>query len=154
MNKIILLGFISQDPTAKQFAEKNTILSKFSIAVNDMRNYNQSYFLNCVAWNQTAEYINNNLKKGDYVCIDGRITNRSYTNAQGIKAYITEVVVDNIKNLGVRKPKVNENVEHVPMNDFIDKKSNISTDSLNTKTDNQNISNIELETIDWDDDIE
>lgn len=154
MNKVILLGFISQDPTPRQFAEKNTVLSKFSIAVNDMRNYNQSYFLNCVAWNLTAEYINNNLKKGDYVCIDGRITNRSYTNAQGAKAYITEVVVDNIKNLGVRKSRTNENVEHVPTNDFSEKKSTVNENVSMKKDDNQSISNVELETIDWDDDIE
>ena len=109
MNKVILLGFLSQDPIAREFPEKNSTNSNFSVAVTDSRNYNQSYFFNCVAWNQTADYVNSNLHKGDFVAIDGRLTNRSYINKAGQKVYVTEVIVETIRNLGSRKAKENAN---------------------------------------------
>ncbi len=103
MNKVILLGFLAQDPVAREFPDKNLVNSTFSVAVTDSRNYNQSYFFNCVAWNQTADYVNSNLHKGDFVAVDGRLTNRSYINKAGAKVYVTEVVVENIRNYGSKK---------------------------------------------------
>ncbi len=105
MNKVILLGFLAQDPVAREFPEKNLVTSNFSVAVSDSRNYNVSYFFNCVAWNQTADYVNSSLHKGDFVVVDGRLTNRSYINKAGQKVYVTEVVVETIRNLGSKRAR-------------------------------------------------
>lgn len=152
MNKVILLGYLGQDPTPRTF-EGNKVMSRFSIAVSDLRNYAQSYFFNCVAWQQTAEYINNNLKKGDYVCIDGRITNRSYTNTAGQKAYAIEVVVDSIRNLGSKKARTEE--ETVPIDNFLEKKVNIEnavhSDNLANKTHPEIVNDLKSDSVDWDD---
>lgn len=107
MNKVILLGYISSEPESRKFDSKfkneESMFAKLSIAVNDGRNRSTSYFINCTAWNQTAIYISEKLHKGDFVAVDGRLTNRNYVNNEGKKVYLTEVVIDNITNYGSRK---------------------------------------------------
>ncbi|MGL4947947.1 MAG: single-stranded DNA-binding protein [Mycoplasma sp.] len=155
MNKVILVGFISQDPTPRVFEEKNTVMSRFSIAVNDIRLPSSSYFFNCVAWGTTAEYINSNLKKGDFVTIDGRLSNRSYTNKDGQKVNTMDITVDSIRNHGSRKPKpLNE--ELVSTNSYLTQKVNLDEISSDTNTDNnvKNETSKPTQSIDWDDDLE
>lgn len=157
MNKVILLGFLSQEPVIKQFPEKNLVMTKFSIAVNDSRNYNQSFFFNCIAWNQTAEYVSVNLHKGDFVSIDGRLTNRSYINESGAKVYITEIIVDTIRNLGSKKIKDEEmktNNQKVNVDELIN--NSIDQNEQIKHHDDDFIPNQDEEygDIDWDDDGE
>lgn len=107
MNKVILLGYLSSEPETKVFESKinndESILVRFSVGVNDIKNRDISYFINCVSWNQTAQYISDKLHKGDFVSIEGRLTNRSYVNNEGKKVYLTEIVVDSIRNYGSKK---------------------------------------------------
>lgn len=107
MNKVLLLGYLSNEPETRVFEAKNgneeSMLAKVTIAVSDIRNRNVSYFINCVAWNQIAQYISEKLHKGDFVAIDGRLTNRNYINNEGKKVYITEVSIDSIRNYGSKK---------------------------------------------------
>src|SRR5580698_4276160 len=46
---------------------------------------------NIKAWNWLAEYCNENVKKGKRVLVEGRITNRSYDDKDGVKKYISEI---------------------------------------------------------------
>ncbi len=155
MNKVVLLGFLAQDPVGKEFPEKNLVTSNFSVAVTDSRNYNQSYFFNCVAWNQTADYVNSNLHKGDFVAVDGRLTNRSYINKAGAKVYVTEVVVETIRNYGSRKAKeeakAGDNVT-VNVNDLISQTKTTPTKPL-AISDEDIESAVEQDnsSVDWDD---
>ncbi len=53
MNKVLLLGYLSSEPEIKNFESKTnneeSTLAKVSIAVNDNKNRNVSYFINCIA---------------------------------------------------------------------------------------------------------
>ncbi len=154
MNKVILLGFLGQDPVGREYPEKNLVTSNFSIAVTDARNYNQSYFFNCVAWNQTADYVNSNLHKGDFVAVDGRLTNRSYINKAGAKVYVTEVVVESIRNYGSRKPKdaTAKTEETVNIDDLMSQTKTTPTKPL-AISDEEIESAVEQDSsnVDWDD---
>ena len=107
MNKVLLLGYLANEPETKNFESKTNneeqTIAKLTIAVNDNKNRNISYFINCVAWNQNAQYIGEKLHKGDFVAIDGRLTNRNYVNSEGKKVYVTEVQIDSIRNYGSKK---------------------------------------------------
>lgn len=102
MNKVFLNGYLAADPkqriTAKGLEQSNII-----VAVNDIKNPSDSYFIPCVVWGTTAKYVNSNLKKGNFVAIDGRLTRRSYLSTDGKTNYITEVIIDNLKNFGSRR---------------------------------------------------
>ena len=54
----------------------------------------QTDFINCQAWRQTAEFICKYFKKGSSICIAGSIQTRSWTDNNGQKRYATEVVAD------------------------------------------------------------
>ena len=100
-NKVILGGRITQNPELKQTQSGIMVLS-FSIAVNRRPSRNedgtsnqpQADFINCVAWRQTAEFISRYFRKGSSICIVGQIQTRNYTDQQGNKRYVTEVLVD------------------------------------------------------------
>ena len=55
---------------------------------------------NVVAWNKTAEIIENYVAKGSEVAIGGKLTSRSYDDKDGNKRYITEVVCNEVLLLG------------------------------------------------------
>ncbi len=98
MNKVTLVGNIVADP-------KETLISNggeksaFTIAVRDARNFQETYFLPCIAWKPLSTFINANVKKGDLVTVDGRLTRRAYTPMDGKTIYVTEVVVDSFQTL-------------------------------------------------------
>ena len=55
-------------------------------------------------WGKTAEIADKYLKKGMEICVEGKLTSRSYDTKEGEKRYITEVVVNELVMLG-KKPE-------------------------------------------------
>jgi single-strand DNA-binding protein len=53
-----------------------------------------------VMWGKTAEIADKYLKKGAEICVEGKLTSRSYETKEGEKRYITEVVVSEMVMLG------------------------------------------------------
>jgi single-strand DNA-binding protein len=51
-------------------------------------------------WGKTAEIADKYLKKGAEICVEGKLTSRSYETKEGEKRYITEVVVSEMVMLG------------------------------------------------------
>ena len=64
----------------------------------------ETYWHNLVAWGKTAEIAEKYLNKGSEVAIEGKLTNRSYNDKDGVKKYITEIVVSDILLLD-KKPQ-------------------------------------------------
>ena len=81
-------------------------LAKFSIATNETyknsegQKVTDTQWHNIVAWNKTAEIIENYLDKGSEIMIEGKLTSRSYETNQGEKRYVTEVVCNELLMLG------------------------------------------------------
>lgn len=106
LNRVILMGRITHDLELKQTPNGVSVLS-FSIAVD--RGYarqgeeRQTDFINCVAWRQRAEFINNYFAKGRMIAIEGTLQTRTYDDKNGVKHYVTEVVVDNVSFTGEPK---------------------------------------------------
>jgi single-strand DNA-binding protein len=103
MNKIILVGRLTKDPEVRTTsAGFNTV--NFTVAVNrNFKNKDGNYdadFLPCVAFRQTADFISKFFKKGNMICLDGRVQTRSYDAQDGSKRYVTEVVVENVEFVG------------------------------------------------------
>lgn len=104
-NRVQLIGHLGMDPEVKTL-ESGSKLAKFSLATNDSyRNakgekITDTEWHNVVAWNKTAELAENFLAKGKEVAIEGKLTSRSWDDANGNKKYITEVVCNEILFLG------------------------------------------------------
>ena len=96
MNKVFLIGRLCADPEIR-YTQNQKPVASYRLAVD--RQYKQdgqpaTDFLNCVAWNRSAEFVSNNLVKGTKIAIEGRIQTRTYEDKDGKKVYVTEIVVD------------------------------------------------------------
>lgn len=106
LNKVILMGRITQELELKQTTNRTAVLS-FNVAVD--RSYTkqgeekQTDFITCVAWRKTAEFINNYFGKGRMIALEGQLRSRTYDDKNGTKHYVTEVYVDNISFTGEPK---------------------------------------------------
>lgn len=109
-NKVIMLGRITQDLDLKTTPNGVPVL-QFSIAV-DRRfqtkgEEKKSDFFNCVAWRNEAEFISRYWEKGRAILIEGELQTRSYDDKNGVKRYVTEIVVDRASFTGEKKPEGN-----------------------------------------------
>lgn len=97
MNKITIIGNLTRDPEIAETPTGVTVC-KFGVAVN--RNYKDDNgevvtdFFNVVAWRKLAETCGRYLAKGKKVAIVGTLQNRSYTDRDGIKRYVTEIIAE------------------------------------------------------------
>lgn len=102
MNRVVLVGRLTKDPELKKTNNNNSVVN-FTIAVNrtfaNASGEREADFINCVAWNKTAENMATYLGKGSLVAVDGRIQTRSYDGNDGKRVYVTEVFVDNLQFL-------------------------------------------------------
>ena len=102
MNKVILMGRLTRDAEIRYSqGESSTAIARFSLAVDRrFRRDNDEQtadFINCVAFNRTAEFLERFGRKGTKFVLEGRIQTGSYTNKDGQRVYTTDVVVENIE---------------------------------------------------------
>jgi single-strand DNA-binding protein len=104
-NKVQLIGNLGNKPEIITL-DSGKKLAKFSIATNETyknaqgEKVTETQWHNLVAWNKTAEIAEKYLEKGREIVIEGKLTSRSYDDANGVKKYITEVVVNEFLMLG------------------------------------------------------
>lgn len=95
-NKVILIGNLTADPELKT-TQNGVSVTSFSIAVGRRKVKDQepqTDFINCVAWRNTAEFICNYFQKGKAILIVGSLQTRNWTDQEGQKRYVTEVVAE------------------------------------------------------------
>ena len=97
MNKVELIGRLTKDVEIKT-TQNQTQYTQFTLAVDrrfkDANGQRQADFIQCVAWKQTAVFIQKYFRKGNRLAVIGSIQTRSYDDKNGQKVYVTEVVVD------------------------------------------------------------
>lgn len=97
MNKVELIGRITKDPEIK-LTSNQTQFCQFTVAVDrrfkDQNGQRQADFINCIAWKNTAVFIQKYFRKGNRIGLAGSIQTRSYEDQNGQKHFITEVIID------------------------------------------------------------
>lgn len=97
MNRVTLVGRLTKDPEIK-LTSNQTQFCNFTLAVDrkfkDANGQRQADFISCVAWKQTAVFIQKYFKKGNRIGVAGSIQTRSFDDQNGQKHFITEVVID------------------------------------------------------------
>ena len=96
INKAILMGRLTRDPELRHTGSGTPVCS-FSIAIDNGYGENRSTdFINCVAWNKTAEFVEKYFTKGRMIIVIGRISTRTWEGQDGKKNYVTEVVANEV----------------------------------------------------------
>lgn len=105
VNKVILVGNLGKDPEIRAI-EGGRKVASFSLATTESykdkkgERVDKTEWHNIVFWGPIADVIEKYLKKGSQIYLEGKITNRSYEDKEGVKKYITEIVGQNMTMLG------------------------------------------------------
>ena len=99
MNNVSLIGNLTKDIELKM-TTTNKAISNFTLAVSrKSKNAQGEYetdFINCVAWEKTADLLSRYTKKGSKIGVTGEIRTRNYEDKDGKKVYITEILVNGV----------------------------------------------------------
>lgn len=105
-NSVQLIGNLGKDPEVKTFGEKKKV--SFTLATSDSyknqkgEKVQDTQWHNIVIWGSLASVAEKYLKKGQEVCVEGKLIHRSY-EAGGEKKYITEITVNDLVMLGGKR---------------------------------------------------
>jgi single-strand DNA-binding protein len=108
LNKVLIAGRLTKQPEVRTTPAGQSVAT-FSVATSrswkdkNQQKQEKSSFHNCVAWGKLADIIGQYLVKGQEIYVEGRIETRDYTDKQGNKRYVTEIIVDQMQ-MG-NKPK-------------------------------------------------
>lgn len=101
-NLVVISGFVGQDPKITTFDNGNQI-ANISIATNHSYKNDKGEKIETTDWHpivisgKRAKVVQDYVKKGTYIQIQGRLKHRSYTDKEGIDRYVTEVIADDMK---------------------------------------------------------
>lgn len=100
MNKVVLIGRLTKDPELR-YTQNGKAYCNFTIAVDRrFSKEKEADFINCVAWEKTAEFVSNYFAKGKQIALEGSIQTRSWKADNGENRYATEVRVDTVEFVG------------------------------------------------------
>ena len=117
MNKIMLIGNVGQEPEIR-YVEPDVAVATLTLATTE-RGYKlpngtevpaKTDWHNLVFWRGMAKVVEQYVHKGDKLYVDGKIRTRSYDDKQGVRRYVTEVMVENMEMLSPKAASVESNL--------------------------------------------
>lgn len=99
-NSVNLIGRLGNEPEVRTF-DSGKKMATFSLATNETYYNNKgdkvtdTQWHNIVVWGKKADVVENYLKKGSEIALEGKLINRSYEK-EGIKKYITEISLNEL----------------------------------------------------------
>lgn len=107
VNKVILIGNVGMDPEVKQFDSGQT---KVTLSVATSRKWTKdgepqekTEWHRVIAWGKTAEFVEQYVRKGDPLYIEGSVEYRSWTDNEGHTRYTTEINAREVVSLARRE---------------------------------------------------
>lgn len=116
MNTVQLVGRLTADPQIRYSAGENSAaVCRFSVAVQrrfkNAEGVYEADFPNCVAFRQTAEFVEKYFHKGDMIGLTGHVQTGKYTNKDGNTVYTTDIMVDNVEFVGSKASGADGNAQ-------------------------------------------
>lgn len=111
LNKVTLIGNMVRDPESKSF-KGGQQLTKFSVATNyawqDAKTKAKKEsvdYHDVVAWGKLGDIIQQYVKKGSKLYIEGRLRTRQFVGKDGQKRSRPEIIAENMIMLGHKTSK-------------------------------------------------
>ena len=99
LNHIVAMGRLTRDPELRRTGSGIPVAS-FTIAVDrdfkEKGGEKETDFLDCVAWRNTAEFVEKYFTRGRMAVVSGRLQIRAWTDKDGNKRRTAEIVADNV----------------------------------------------------------
>ncbi len=120
VNKVILVGHVGADPEPR-YTASGTALVNLRMATNEVwrdtegKDQDQTEWHRVVLWGKQAEFAANYIKKGQLICVEGRLQTRTWEDRDKIERRTTEVRANMITPLGGLKTgeKAEEDIQAV-----------------------------------------
>ncbi|WP_368634518.1 single-stranded DNA-binding protein [Kurthia gibsonii] len=114
MNNVSIVGRLTKAPEVRTVADGKSV-GRFTLAVNrnfkNQQGENDVDFILCTAWGKLAEHMVKYCGKGSQVGVIGRLQSRNYTNDEGKRIYITDVLALEVRFLQLKNPEPTVKVE-------------------------------------------
>lgn len=98
MNNITMTGRLTAQPELKS-TQSGVSVCSFTLAVKRPRTKDETDFIPCNAWRQSAEFLCNYGTKGSMVGVTGSLTSRKWQDKDGNNRVSYEVVCDTVELL-------------------------------------------------------
>ena len=92
LNSVCIMGRLVRDSEIRRTNTGKAVTS-FTIACDKPGKDSGASFIECVAWEKTAEFISKYFSKGSAIIVEGRLESRQYETKDNQKRTVTEVVV-------------------------------------------------------------
>ena len=92
LNHNTIMGRLVRDPEIRRTNSGKAVCS-FTIACDKPGKDSGASFIDCVAWEKTADFIGNYFAKGSLIVLEGRLESRQYETKDNQKRTVLEVVV-------------------------------------------------------------
>jgi single-strand DNA-binding protein len=98
-NSVRLTGFAGTDPIIVDFAPDKR-MARISVAVNEYYKnssgeaVNHTQWFNLIFWNKKVELVEDLVKKGANISIEGKLSTQSYVDKKGEQRFSTEIIVN------------------------------------------------------------
>ena len=99
LNHITAAGRLTKDPELRR-TQNGVAVASFTIAcdrdIKDASGNKQTDFIDCVAWRNTAEFVDKYLTRGRMVIVSGRLQMRDWTDKNGNKRRNAEILAESV----------------------------------------------------------
>ena len=103
LNHSVIMGRFVADPELRKTPTGKSVAS-FTLACDKPGKDNGASFIPFVAWDKTADFINNYFTKGSPIVVEGRLESRQWETTDGQKRTVLEVVVSQAHFCGKKEP--------------------------------------------------
>lgn len=117
LNRVQLIGNVGKDPEGR-YTNSGKLFTSMNIAVNssykgsDGEKKTDTEWVNLEAWGKLAEIIQQYVKKGSPIYVEGRLKTDKFEDKNGETKYFTKVILSSMQLLGNRNTaQKNEEVE-------------------------------------------
>jgi single-strand DNA-binding protein len=95
LNKIVIQGRLTKDVELRRTGT-GTAVASFTLAVDRDFGDKETDFIECVAWKNTAEFMDKYFSKGRMAVVAGRLQIRNWNDKDGNKRKTAEVVAESV----------------------------------------------------------
>ena len=97
INKVILVGHVGGSPSMR-FTKEGLPVASFSLATHELKKDETEHteWHNIVAWSKMGEFVEQYIKKGQLVCVEGALRTRKWGAKDNTTHSTTEIFANNI----------------------------------------------------------
>ena len=95
LNHIIAMGRMTRDPELRRTPNGKAV-TNFTIACDRDFGEKKTDFIECVSWNNTAEFVNKYFAKGRMAVVAGRLQIREWTDKDGKSRKTAEILASDV----------------------------------------------------------